>query len=121
MKRGRVMLVDKLGFSYNINSRRPYVKYWQCTAQSLQGLSNGAGRDTSSLLFLPLPPTKTASSIVWDITVMFVLLVIAFILLGGFLKEPFVCKWLYTCAQFSLGLLKSEKTMKPLCESSFQT
>ena len=27
MKRGRVMLVDKVGFSYNINSRRPYVTY----------------------------------------------------------------------------------------------
>jgi len=52
---------------------------------------------------------------------MFVVLVIAFILLSGFLKEPFGCKWLYTCVQFSLGPLRSEKTMKPLCESSFQT
>ena len=57
----------------------------------------------------PHPPTNTASSIVCDITVMFVLLVIAFILLSGFLKESFGCKWLYTCVQFSLGPLRSEK------------
>ena len=30
-KRGRAMLLDSLGFTYNINSKRPYATYWQCT------------------------------------------------------------------------------------------
>ena len=31
-KRCRVILVDNLGFSYNINSRLLYLAHWQCTA-----------------------------------------------------------------------------------------
>ena len=30
-KCGRAMLVDSLGFTYNINAKRSYATYWQCT------------------------------------------------------------------------------------------
>ena len=32
-KRGRAMLVDILGFTYNINAKRSYATYWQCLRQ----------------------------------------------------------------------------------------
>ena len=32
-KRRRTMLVDSLGFTYNINAKRPYATYWQCTVR----------------------------------------------------------------------------------------
>ena len=32
-KRGRAMLVDSLGFTYNINAKRSYATYWQCTVR----------------------------------------------------------------------------------------
>ena len=28
------MLVDSLGFTYNVNSKRSYATYWQCTVRS---------------------------------------------------------------------------------------
>ena len=30
-KRRKTSLIDSLGFSYNVHSRRPYATYWQCT------------------------------------------------------------------------------------------
>ena len=30
-KRGKARLVDSLGFTYNLQFRRSYVTYWQCT------------------------------------------------------------------------------------------
>ena len=47
-KRGKTSLVDSLGFTYNVHSRRPYATYWQYDApkgKSVQGLSDGAERD----------------------------------------------------------------------------
>lgn len=32
-KRGRAMLVDSLGFTYNVNAKRSYATYWQCTVR----------------------------------------------------------------------------------------
>ena len=32
-KRGRAMLVDSLGFTYNVNAERSYATYWQCTVR----------------------------------------------------------------------------------------
>lgn len=32
-KRRKVSLVDSVGFSYNIHSKRPYATYWQCTVR----------------------------------------------------------------------------------------
>lgn len=29
--RGKTSLVDSLGFTYNVHSKRPYATYWQCT------------------------------------------------------------------------------------------
>ena len=29
-KRGKAMLVDSVGFTYNINAKRSYATYWQC-------------------------------------------------------------------------------------------
>lgn len=31
--RGRVKLIDSLGYTYNIKMRRPNVTYWQCTVR----------------------------------------------------------------------------------------
>ena len=32
-QRRRTKLVDSLGFSYNVRSKRPYATYWQCTVR----------------------------------------------------------------------------------------
>ena len=32
-QRRKTKLVDSLGFSYNIRSKRPYATYWQCTVR----------------------------------------------------------------------------------------
>ena len=32
-KRRKSSLIDSLGFSYNVHSRRPYATYWQCTVR----------------------------------------------------------------------------------------
>ena len=32
-KRRKTSLIDSLGFSYNVHSRRPYATYWQCTVR----------------------------------------------------------------------------------------
>ena len=32
-KRRKTMLVDSLGFTYNVNSKRSYATYWQCTVR----------------------------------------------------------------------------------------
>ena len=32
-KRGRAMLVDSLGFTYNVSAKRSYATYWQCTVR----------------------------------------------------------------------------------------
>ena len=31
-KHGKTSLVDSLGLTYNVHSRRPYATYWQCKA-----------------------------------------------------------------------------------------
>ena len=32
-KRRKTMLVDSLGFTHNVNSKRSYATYWQCTVR----------------------------------------------------------------------------------------
>ena len=62
----------------NANNPSKNIALWNCAISELQGLSNRAGRHTSSLAFpRPPTPTNTASSIVLDINST-VLLVIAF-------------------------------------------